>query len=180
MELIREKVLKEVIQSRDVFIGLFLAYTRDIWTAEDLYQDLAIRACQRYDQLDPSRPIRPWLIQMAKNLARDRLRAEASQRRYVSFIADEIAEDPAWEKAGLGSSEQARALDSCLQELGKTARELVQAKYVERLSGIKLARRLGIKVDSVYTALARIRRRLIECIKMRLRAAQPSLERKSM
>lgn len=167
METGRERVLREVVQAQDVLTGLFLAYTRDLWAAEDLYQDMVVLACEKYEQADLSRPLRPWLLQIARNLARDRLRRE-SRLSALSPAAERLLEDPAWEQQELGSEERRSALRRCLERLGRSARRLVEAKYVERLSGAELAGRLGLKVESVYTALARVRRKLTECVETHL------------
>jgi len=171
METGRERVLREVVQAQDVLVGLFLAFTRDPWAAEDLYQDMVVLACEKYEQADLSRPLRPWLLQIARNLARDRLRRQSREAPLWGSAAG-LFEDPAWERPELGSDDRRGALRRCLERLGAGVRRLVEAKYVERLSGAELARRLGLKVDSVYTALARARRRLSECVESAMASRQ--------
>lgn len=51
--------------------------------AEDVAQEAFIRAYESLDRFDASRPIRPWLLQIARNLAYNRQR---SIRRYLKAL----------------------------------------------------------------------------------------------
>ena len=166
----REKVLREVLQAQGVFMGLFLAYTRDPWAADDLYQDLVVRACEKYEQADLSRPLRPWLLQIARNLARDHLR-KLSRSPVLSDAIESLVCDTIWEKPDLDDEERRRILWQCVQSLGIASRKLVDLKYFRRLPVRSVAEELGRKVDSVYVALSRVRRRLQECVQVRLAKA---------
>ncbi|MGC9357857.1 MAG: sigma-70 family RNA polymerase sigma factor, partial [Anaerolineae bacterium] len=64
--------------------------------AEDAAQDAMVRAITKLHTFDPTRPMRPWLLQLTANLCRDRLR-----RRKPVYSLDGMGEDGAWEwKAG--------------------------------------------------------------------------------
>jgi RNA polymerase sigma-70 factor (ECF subfamily) len=58
--------------------GVFrLAYLllSDADEAKDVAQEAFIRAFRSLDRFDPTRPMRPWLLQITANLARNRRRA---------------------------------------------------------------------------------------------------------
>lgn len=51
--------------------------------AEDVAQEAFIRAFESLDRFDASRPLRPWLLQVVKNLAYNR---QCSIRRYLNAL----------------------------------------------------------------------------------------------
>lgn len=55
----------------------------DAYEAEDVVQDAMIRAYRSLDRFDVSRPLRPWLLQITRNLAYNRQR---SARRYLAAV----------------------------------------------------------------------------------------------
>jgi len=64
----------------DLLYTLCLRMVRAEAEAEDLAQETLIRALGRHRQYDPSRAFRPWLMTIATNLCRDRLRTVWWQR----------------------------------------------------------------------------------------------------
>jgi len=167
MESNRDKVLREVVRDQGVFMGLFLAYTRDPWVAEDLFQDLVVLSCEKYEQADLSRPLRPWLLQIARNLARDHLRKASKQPANIEALV-ELAEDPVWETTATSTDERRKALYECLDLLQGPSRQMVEMKYVQKLSISSIAASLKRKADAVYKALARVRCKLEECVEAKL------------
>jgi len=66
-----------------------------------------------------------------------------------------------------GQSTQAwiDALRVCVSKLTTYARELINLRYVEGLSGVEVARRLGRTSRTVYVALSRVYRQLEDCVR---------------
>jgi RNA polymerase sigma-70 factor (ECF subfamily) len=58
----------------DSLYTLCLRMTKNSAEAEDIAQDSLIKALDRAHRYDPNRPFRPWLLKVAVNLCRDRLR----------------------------------------------------------------------------------------------------------
>jgi RNA polymerase sigma factor (sigma-70 family) len=135
----------------DVF-RFALAWTNDWAAAEDLAQDAYLRLWNRRDQLDWSRPVRPWLLVTARHLATDRFRA--LRRRLLSTPHPlTIDTDP---------SLRARWLDVCsamagLSSLERTAlvmTALEGASYEE--AGVVL----GTTAGALRAAVSRARTKL--------------------
>ena len=62
------------------------------------------------------------------------------------------------------------ALAKCLGQLRPKDRALIQMRYAAGANGDKVARTLGRPANSVYQSLGRIRRVLVECVRMQLAA----------
>ncbi len=60
------------------------------------------------------------------------------------------------------------ALSKCLGQLRRRDRELIQMRYAPGANGDKVARDLGRPANSVYQSLGRIRRLLMDCVRMQL------------
>ena len=72
----------------DALYGFCLSFTEDPQRAQDVVQEVLIRAWRHAAALsrDP-RPVRPWLFATARNLLTDQYRAERSRPRLVAAVA---------------------------------------------------------------------------------------------
>jgi RNA polymerase sigma-70 factor (ECF subfamily) len=59
--------------------------------AEDVAQDAFVRAYRALHTFDQARPLRPWLLTLASNLAHNRLR---SVKRYLTALRRTAREEP--------------------------------------------------------------------------------------
>lgn len=107
----REHELRERFArgDRDAFIALAephlaslytvaLRITGDVCSAEDAAHDALVLALQRHRQYDPSRPLRPWLLAILTNQARDRVRRPWWQRLFP-LVGERTAEADGPERA---------------------------------------------------------------------------------
>jgi RNA polymerase sigma-70 factor (ECF subfamily) len=131
---------------------------RDRQAAEDIVQETMLRAWRRAGPLTrDGRPLRPWLLRTAHNLAIDRLRRVNLDR--------EVAGPDAF--AGIaGADDIDRALDSlqvesALRQLSTEHREVLVETYFRGHSVAEAAKRLGIPPGTVksrsYYALRALR-----------------------
>jgi RNA polymerase sigma-70 factor (ECF subfamily) len=155
--------------------NLALRFTGDQAEAEDITQETFLRA---YTALPGSRndlPFRPWLLQIAVNLCRDRARRKrpltfsdlaADSRREADMIADTddgaaAVPDPAPQPPEAAEAEEQLAgLRQALMTLPPALRMLVTLRYNEGLSYEEIGRLLDMPPASVGTGLLRARRRL--------------------
>ncbi|MDP2956306.1 MAG: sigma-70 family RNA polymerase sigma factor [Longimicrobiales bacterium] len=147
---------------RTVFPDLVRFLHRKVWDpdrARDLAQEAFVRALEH----EPKKP-RPWLFQVAANLARDEARTVVRRRRHLVLlkseaeVAQEQAPDPAEE---LGERERWTKVREALAELAEKDREALLL-WDAGLSYPEIARQTGLAVGSVGTTLSRARRRLAE------------------
>ncbi|MHB1194923.1 MAG: RNA polymerase sigma factor [Longimicrobiales bacterium] len=147
---------------RTVFPDLVRFLHRKVWDpdrARDLAQEAFVRALQH----DPRRP-RPWLFQVAANLARDEARTVLRRKRHLVLLKSEaeVAQEEAPD-AGTELEERERQgrVREALAALGEKDREALLL-WDAGLSYPEIARQTSLAVGSVGTTLARARRRLSE------------------
>jgi RNA polymerase sigma factor (sigma-70 family) len=152
---------------RTVFPDLVRFLHRKVWDpdrARDLAQEAFVRALQH----EPRRP-RPWLFQVASNLARDEARTVLRRKRHLALLKNE-AEDRQGETPdpmeGVAERERWAAVRAALDALGERDREALLL-WDAGMSYPEIARQTGLAVGAVGTTLARARRRLAEAYKAR-------------
>lgn len=143
--------------------------------ADDLVQDTLVRALERPPP-DTARDLRPWLLRVGTNLARDRLRLRRRRHYHGPWLpgpleaTDELLDGEAsfWTGEGAESVEQrlvrAQSLRFsfllALEALTPTQRAVLVLRDVFELSGAETAAALGTTEAGVKTTLHRARRAL--------------------
>lgn len=121
-------------------------FLRDGAAAEDLTQEAFLRALSGAYQ--PNGHERAWIFQIARNLARDHVRASARQPLMTVF---EEATGPN------GDRTLALALEAALGTLETDDREVFLLKEVAGLSYAEIASACGLTPDAVRSRLHRTR-----------------------
>lgn len=87
-----------VLEHQDLVYGIALRSTRDPGAAEDLAQDVFVRAYRALAGYDAARiralELRPWLARITVNLCRNRARAQRSRPTEVQWDASALAVAP--------------------------------------------------------------------------------------
>ena len=140
--------------------AIALAITGDVQASEDIAQEAFLSAWQQLDRLRNSASFLPWLRQIARNLARDWLRAQA--QRPLSGEAAEIAigmaADPSPEPADrLLRGEAEAAAEDIISALPEDSREVLLLFYREGQSSRQVAALLGLSDEAVRKRLSRAR-----------------------
>lgn len=161
-------------QRDDLFVQLITAnhdhLRRYIYTllpheqdAQDVMQEVCLTMSRKFAQYDRTRPFLPWACGFAylKVLQhRDR-----SPRRTVLLPVDVlelVAREREAEEPVL--AERLVALEKCLAKLGRADRDLIKARYIDRISPDDIAQRLAISRRTTFRNLERVRRLLFDCV----------------
>ncbi|MEZ4770933.1 MAG: RNA polymerase sigma factor [Caldilineales bacterium] len=136
--------------------------TGDADDAQDVAQEAFIRAYRSIDRFDPDRPVRPWLLRIAANLASNRRRSVA---RFLGALsrAARAAPEPvvAGANAGrLAQQEEAAALWQAIRRLRRDDQEVIYLRYFAELSVADTAEALGVAPGTVKSRLSRATDRL--------------------
>jgi RNA polymerase sigma-70 factor, ECF subfamily len=135
--------------------------------AEDLTQESFLRVLRSIDQYRYPRPFKPWLYQIATNLARDHYK-RAETRRAVGVIEDMEAfgDEAALPEEMLLMDAETQAVAAALRSLPDHQRETVILRYYQELSLGEIAKVLDVPVGTVKSrlslALGRLRELLLE------------------
>jgi len=144
---------------------------QDPATAEDLAQEVFIKAFRRLDTYDPQRKLSSWLFKIAHNTTIDHLRRhtpetvpleadkDSERGSLAAVLADGSTENPA---AAAERRDMARALEQAIAHLRPEYRESVVMFYVEGASYQEICEVTGLPLGTVKTNLHRARKELAQ------------------
>jgi RNA polymerase sigma-70 factor (ECF subfamily) len=155
-----ERAFSELLDAhRDAITStLFACGVRQRETAQDLAQDVALRAWERLADLKDPRTFTAWVRRIAANAARDHLRRRAVRREDEIDIALHLtADDDPHDRAERLA--EIRLMLSALDSEDPEVVELMVAKANgERIAG--MAARLELSEAALKMRLMRVRKRL--------------------
>jgi RNA polymerase sigma-70 factor (ECF subfamily) len=141
---------------------LFLGDADD---AEDVTQETFLRAYAHLKRFDSSRPMRPWLLSIAANLARNKHR---SMGRYLNAISRAFRLEPGTSPNVEERNEQdqeAHQLVDAVRQLSADDQQVIYLRFFLDLSTVEAAQSLGVAEGTVKSRLSRALERLRAIIK---------------
>lgn len=176
-----EQLVKLVLSgSEDAFRDLVRRYQRPIYAlilrmvrdpsdAEELAQEVFVKAYRALDRFDRSRKFSSWLFKIAHNTSIDRLRRkqlatvplESSEDEVdpISVVPDGGTLSPA---AAVESGQLAAAFEVALGRLRPAYREVLILRFQEGLAYEEIAEVTGLSLGTVKTHLHRARKKMAE------------------
>jgi RNA polymerase sigma-70 factor, ECF subfamily len=151
--------------------SLVLRMVQDPGVAEDLAQEVFVKAFRRLNTYDPQWKFSSWLFKIAHNTTIDHLRrgvpdtvpletgVEDDRGSLAAILADETVENPqaAAERRDLG-----RALERAISSLRPDYRVAVLMFYVHGASYQEICEATGLPLGTVKTNLHRARKELAQ------------------
>jgi RNA polymerase sigma-70 factor, ECF subfamily len=175
---LRERFLHHFLECESALRGFIATVMARPTDREDILQEVALRLWQLYDRYDAGRPFPPWALGVASRRMKEECRKSARrafllepasiERMAAAF--EQMADDES------GGDEQA-ALAECLAALPEASALLIRERYFQHCSIEDLAAASGQSAAAVYQSLCRLRRRLAECIRQRLKQESPTVLR---
>jgi RNA polymerase sigma-70 factor (ECF subfamily) len=148
----------------EVMFRVAYVHTRDAASAEDAAQEALLKAWRAIGRLRPGEPVRPWLLAIAANEARNRRRS-AGRRTGLALRAaaaePPAASEPSPEAALVAAEERALLLER-LEALPDDARVVLTCRYLLGLSEAETAAAVGVAPGTVKSRTARALDRLRE------------------
>ena len=146
------------------FIAKQLVNPADV---EDVFQRTSIILWKKMEDFDPEGSFFHWACGVAYNEVRNFLTV---QRRNRLYFDAELLELLAEEAKGEDELSEARldALRSCMSNLSERQREILQRCYSGAASITQVAESLGRNRGALYKQIARLREKLLDCIRIRL------------
>lgn len=131
--------------------------------AADVAQEAFINAYKAMDRYDPSRPVRPWLMRICANLARNRRR---SIGRYFAALRKLLANEPEPMTVAERSirSIDAQALWQAVRRLSVSDQEVIYLRYFLDVPEAEMALALNVAQGTVKSRLHRALGRLREVV----------------
>ncbi len=122
--------------------------------AEDLAQEVFVRVTRYLDRFDETRPLRPWLLRITSNLARNRLRSIGRYWQALRRAGRQLDPQPAFDM------ESARLLWRAVRRLSGNDQQCIYLRYFLELSEREMADTLEVAPGTVKSRLNRALRRL--------------------
>jgi RNA polymerase sigma-70 factor, ECF subfamily len=146
------------------FIAKQLVNPADV---EDVFQKTSIVLWKKMLDFDAEGSFFHWACGIAFNEVRNFLTVQRRSRLHfdidlVELMACEAAEEESLSELRLG------ALRHCLRELSERQQLMLQQCYAGTESITEVARQLGRERTALYKQLARLREKLLACIRLRL------------
>jgi RNA polymerase sigma-70 factor (ECF subfamily) len=161
-----EEIAAVLFSQRLPLTAYIATVTRDFHVAEDLFQDVCVKAIGRGNEFESAEHLIHWARVVGRNRGIDVLRTRDG--RY-SGLSDSLLATLADEWPGKPEADgRAEALSFCLERLTANNRELLRLRYFERRSCPDVASIMGRKLETVYQALARVHKSLGDCMRARL------------
>ncbi len=132
--------------------------------AKDIAQESFLRAWRHLRSFDATRLLRPWLLGIAANLARNRRR---SAGRYIAALTRSLREEPVSERIEEQSARnlQARELWKAVQRLNLLDQQIVYLRYFLELPVAETAEILNVPEGTVKSRLSRALEKLRNIIR---------------
>lgn len=144
------------------------AYVKDKDAAEDLFQEVFIKAYYNLDKFRGDSSIKTWLIRITINVAKDYLKS-AYQRRVVPM--DESTEEiPVTQDdfERIENEDRDAQIKRAVMTLPEGYREVVLCVYYQEMSVAETAKALGVAEGTVKSRLSRARDQLKTMLEGRL------------
>lgn len=188
--MVMESSLRARVRAGDpgAFAELFDEYARSVYnhafrltadwaTAEDVMAATYLQAWRSRERVtEEGGSLRPWLLGIATNEARNHIRSNRRYRRVAAALlaSDFTVPDHADEVAGrLDDSRRIAAAIDALARLRRAEREVLTLCLWEGLDYESAAEALGVPVGTVRSRLSRARARLRTLVDAPPRAARP-------
>ena len=135
--------------------------------AEEILQETASVLWRKFDQFEPGTNFLAWALKVARyEVLHFKEKQGRDVLRFSEPFVDAVAEETVAASDRLGDLRE--ALITCLDKLPAHQRNLFRRRYQSAATTRSVARELGRPPTTVYNALARIRRRLAECVERTL------------
>ena len=159
--------LKYFLEHQRWLKAFVFALVRDRTQAEDLFQEIALTLCRKFDDYDPQRPFPSW----ARGVARNKIlqHYERNKREKLLFSDEAFdAIDHAYDQTQNEAGPAQEALRHCLQRLPDKSKLLLKRRYQEAMTPNEIAAAANRTLSAVHKALTRVRTALQDCIRKRL------------
>lgn len=137
--------------------------------AADLVQETFLAASRAAGSFEPGAAAKPFLLGVAAQLVRRRRRSFARLRAMLESFSHAPTTPRATPEEQLNASEESALLDSAVARLSEDHREVLLLVDLGGLTGVEVAKALGIPAGTVWRRLHEARSALITSVKRRVR-----------
>jgi len=159
------KIFEELLTYKENIFRICLGFSKNPHDAEDLTQDVYLKAYQNIGTLRNPFQSKEWLLRIARNTCLDHKKRklfsrESSRSRFDNEMADSYEQnDP---EASASLAEQLQNIKKAVSRLPKKQKEVFVLREYGNLSYKEIAHTLEIKEGTVMSRLSRARQAVLE------------------
>ncbi|MBI1369129.1 MAG: sigma-70 family RNA polymerase sigma factor [Planctomycetes bacterium] len=168
MSVTEKQIVSVLLSDRAAILARIDMVVGDFHRAEDVLQELSVRALDHRDSIENEVHLRRWLRTTGRNIAIDLLRHDAARPAVLNSEVLDLLEAPLDRLDALEAGETQGAIRRCIDELSPYHRQLIEHRYRMNLSGEALAAAMGRSANTIKVALTRAHRALLECFRRRI------------
>jgi len=171
-----ESFVRLFMDSQDDLYAYILSLVPHASDAQDVLQETAVALWSKKDEYNTEQPFIPWAIRFAHFQVLG-FRTRQRRRSGTVLLSDEVVSALADEHNRHRTVIELRreALEQCMEKMPTPGRRLLRQRYQEESTMKEIAVRVGMKVDTLYKQLERLRQQLFDCITQTL-VAQKDLQ----
>lgn len=173
-----EQALEQLyLRHQGVLRAQVARHIADSEAVHDIVQDAFIDLLKGLHSYDPTRPFLPWMRVVCRNCLFRYLRQQAPRRGHSAMV-EELVQQVDAQASGHGGEgddwtqpRMLAALRRCLQGLSANHHDVISAHYLEGVSLVDLAQRLGCTANALMVRVHRLRGKLKTCVQRSLAAS---------
>ena len=162
-----QDILKRLMSQRDRVSAAAWLVVRNAHTAEDIFQNVALKAMTKGVQFESVGALISWAFITARREGIDWLRRQKNAPICLEYTILELLEQEWADEAAAGDI-RGQALRDCLEDLPVKSRDLLKRRYFDGHACEAVAEQLGVRLDAIYKRLSRLHQALKKCIETKL------------
>ena len=165
--LTQDDLIRTLLSQRTRLTAGVWLVVRDLHIAEDLFQEVMIRALENRELFTDETQLLSWCRVAARNSAINVLR---KRQREATMLSEQIIDllDREWDEESRTPPARIEALHECLEALPEKSRALLDLRYFQGHSCSEVGKALGMSLDAAYQRLSRLHRALRTCVDEKL------------
>ena len=168
MTISEQDILQTLMKSRDRIAAAAWVVVRDAHAAEDIFQNVALKALTKEVRFEAEGAILSWAFITARREGIDWLRRHRKELTGLDPEILELLKEEWLSESAHHGEERMEALRVCLKTLPEKSSLLLRLRYFEGNNCREVAKKLGTGLNAVYKRLSRLHEGLKECIELRL------------
>jgi RNA polymerase sigma-70 factor (ECF subfamily) len=149
-------IFEELMSYKESVFRICLGFSKDPLDAEELTQEVFLKAYRKINSLDNSNLSKGWLFKVAKNTCLDYVKKKRLKRLF-QLKSNSPSVDYNSPEMRVIQNEQLQILKRAVSQLSKKNREVFVLKEYGHLSYEEIALTLGVKKGTVMSRLNRAR-----------------------
>jgi len=170
----RERVLRAAFDLRDDLLAYARSLLSNYAAAEDAVQEAFLVVVKKHGSYQDGTSLLAWcraIVRIEILRAKSRYQREQS---LVERVLDESIESAFAEfqesRSRSEAEAQKAALANCYERLSESAKLVLHARVVDDLGYLGISERLGMTIEAVRKALFRAKKKVRQCVELKLRA----------